>query len=109
MSNTKHTPGPWFYETIPGNTIVPIYSSANVRIRIGHADLPSGLSEDTYKENEANAKLIAAAPELLEAAIAALAEIDACYGLLKISLSRERRAQNRPISLLEAAIKKATE
>lgn len=61
MSNTKHTPGPWsifrdgdnlIIETIPLNRF-----SAIAEITGGR-----GLEED-----EANARLIAAAPELLEA------------------------------------------
>jgi len=55
---TKHTPGPW---------------NANYREQTGWtADIPNG---DRLKTTEANARLIAAAPELLEACAAAFRDL----------------------------------
>lgn len=58
MSETKHTPGPWKYE------------EATKTIRSGRENywLCTMDSWDGAVNHEANAKLIAAAPELLEAA-----------------------------------------
>lgn len=67
MKNTKHTPGPWFAtvnHTANG-------SSASVHNSEGYSILSNinGLTTENIPENEeceANARLIAAAPELLE-------------------------------------------
>ena len=68
MSNSKHTPGPWYalrgqrnisirYKT--GDRLLPMVNVASVRGQFP-TDCP-------YGSSEANARLIAAAPELLEA------------------------------------------
>lgn len=60
----EHTPGPWKYvphDTLPGGTIV----APNNRHDDGLSEIVAHL---LYKNCEANAQLIAAAPELLEAA-----------------------------------------
>jgi hypothetical protein len=60
MSETKvaqHTPGPW--EEVG----LVIYGPDNIRI----ADVESRRGDATYDEAEANARLIADAPELLDA------------------------------------------
>ena len=68
MSNSKHTPGPWYalrgqrnisirYKT--GDGLLPMVNVASVRGQFP-TDCP-------YGSSEANARLIAAAPELLEA------------------------------------------
>ncbi len=54
MTNTKHTPGPWTYDAANTGSILHPYGVVQV----------GGESE----EREANARLIAAAPELLEVA-----------------------------------------
>jgi hypothetical protein len=66
MSATKHTPGPWFYRRGDEWThdVVTL-----------HGELPDGstncwtvasINKQREPEHEANARLIAAAPELLE-------------------------------------------
>ena len=65
---TKHTPGPWHVghtsNTEEGkNEFIDIDSKKGSIARAWHPNVFSG----TQKETEANAKLIAAAPELLEA------------------------------------------
>jgi hypothetical protein len=57
----EHTPGPWKLERDGGRM--------RVRNRVGYvADvLVAGINPDVARENVANAALIAAAPELLEA------------------------------------------
>lgn len=56
MTNTKHTPGPWRYESTSGSNYARIFLSADE----GADDNLRGYC------GEANARLIAAAPELLE-------------------------------------------
>ena len=68
---TKHTPGPWNLETVPiqsagGSNTCHKIGPFNACIYDDWSPRKSGISEE---ENLANAKLIAAAPELLEALI----------------------------------------
>ena len=58
MSNTQHTPGPWFADTsfVGSEAIDRFFVSCHSK------DLPGGRNEA-----ESNARLIAAAPALLEA------------------------------------------
>lgn len=69
-SATKHTPGPWkvFYTT-NGQTIIGIGEAAGAE---GITDPQFGLWR-SGKEREANARLIAAAPDMLAALKAILA------------------------------------
>ena len=57
--NTKHTPGPWTVET--GSFYVSIRAPSRM---VGDTRVIGGKPDD---ENLANARLIAAAPDLLEA------------------------------------------
>lgn len=63
MSEFKHTPGPWLYIHADGFTVrhPQIYSD------IGPVCNATWLGENKMEELRANAKLIAAAPDLLEA------------------------------------------
>lgn len=73
MSDTQHTPGPW--EEVPQQGSGPMIVH---RRKTGDQMRPTGLRligtvlqrGDSLPEDEANARLIAAAPELLEALIA---------------------------------------
>lgn len=72
----SHTPGPWIAGELSGAII-----SKN-HILIGYTELPSKLLSETnrssrakYLRREANARLIAAAPELLEACEEAWSEL----------------------------------
>lgn len=62
MAQSKHTPGPWEYREIApyDDGLGYVSADGNDIIHAGVSDLPAG-------ENRANAHLIAAAPELLEA------------------------------------------
>lgn len=60
--NTKHTPGPW--ELSEGNTSLWAKSPWNARVRIAEIKRHSPMNGI---DSDANARLIAASPELLEA------------------------------------------
>lgn len=65
---TKHTPGPWRFTTSPQPNGCPIVGSNGLMIcMLAH----SINHEDQKEEALANAALIAAAPELYEACVAA--------------------------------------
>lgn len=78
MSGVKHTPGPWAVEdpmdhclTIVANPEAPVYDWK----LIATCDWPAEGDHDiTSAEMKANARLIAAAPDLLEAAQNAVEE-----------------------------------
>jgi hypothetical protein len=90
MLNTQHTPGPWKVHTEGKKT--GILTSDNV----DHVATVHNL----YRQ-EANARLIAAAPELLEALAVFLAQ----YASHSTDPDREARPE---IKLARAAIAKAT-
>ena len=62
MTNAKHTPGPWSRNIKPAHKYVTVWSGRNTHVAYVATGAP--LSND---EIEANIRLIAAAPELLEA------------------------------------------
>jgi hypothetical protein len=65
QENTKHTPGPWEVQTHIGNDkihrVMPLFLRANTGV------LPVWVGGGFYLKNEADAHLIAAAPEMLTA------------------------------------------
>lgn len=76
MSETKHTPGPWVKDY--GNTTWHIKSIANPIEGTPTVAVYHGAKSLTESEKEANAHLIAAAPELYEALEDALKVINEC-------------------------------
>ena len=60
----KHTPGPWFAVADKGQTIIRTSRSSAAFSPLA---IVKGDKRDTLKDQEANARLIAAAPDLLEA------------------------------------------
>ena len=65
MADTKHTPGPWSDKSIAIAHVYHVHSKRTIANCGGYTD-----NTDDGKhiiENEANAQLIAAAPDLLEA------------------------------------------
>ncbi|WP_179364482.1 hypothetical protein [Pseudomonas aeruginosa] len=85
MSKHKHTPGPWVMDTIPTSVgichrIGPFPprrpDDETVRHACLYADYPSGFNP-ADRELEANARLMTAAPELLEALQACIQQITA--------------------------------
>lgn len=62
---TKHTPGPWKVVNFDGNVSSEIRAENGVMV--GNPYGPAGRWAEVREEHEANANLIAAAPDLLEA------------------------------------------
>lgn len=65
MSTSKHTPGPWIAEVDDNGENLGIMSEAGKAVVAGCGCCGSPWSDKTHAH--ANARLIAAAPELLEA------------------------------------------
>ena len=84
----KHTPGPWFYET--GNTEALIVERDGTTV----AELQTTYQTTAHRSLEANARLIAAAPDLLAA--------------LQSLINDQRDASLPILSQARAAITKAT-
>lgn len=102
MSNTKHTPGPWQIVHTPLKENEWI-ESANPTRQMGDIICCAPYKEaiDSLIQWQANAKLIAAAPELLEA----------CKFVHETLMQDEVSAEDviRMISKVDSAIQKAIE
>lgn len=99
---SKHTPGPWELAVMECKSwsICTVYAAEQGWVEIF---APDGGTEDWRAENSANARLIAAAPDMLNALHAlcdAADDSDGCqYGTLATSFVRD---------IARAAITKAT-
>lgn len=107
--NTKHTPGPWkALERYTNSNTIPIarkLGNDNTYAIFAECNGLGGVRGNT--EGDANARLIAAAPELLEALIAAEDHLVGLYG----DGGQLAESGNRPFALhnqIVAAIAKAT-
>lgn len=92
QSKMKHTKGQWKIDPDTGNVM-----SGKITVAVPHGS--AGKHIDVKDEHEANAKLITAAPELLEAC-----QIIARHRALLVG--KLTRKEN---DILQSAIKKATE
>lgn len=129
MSAAKHTPGPWGYEdpmgpdilTIVANPSDPVYEwvwVAQIGTAVIEDDDGKVIDQRPFWEHEANARLMAAAPEMLEALEAIVAAPDGCVycdsGRLRLPprFPHARPDQGHEAScgfaMAEAAISKAT-
>lgn len=85
---TKHTPGPWQLERLTGDHDIgirvtgPVVSGYTAFIRTGWPH------ENQRVEQEANAKLIAAAPDLLEALMTLVSSYDAEDSFAELTVAR---------------------
>jgi hypothetical protein len=83
--STQHTPGPWIENVVPtsaGSAIT--IQSADHRIAIIYVDgIRKGIDDELPRsiENRANARLIAAAPDLLGALQNMLAQYNTVHGI----------------------------
>lgn len=100
--NTKHTPGPWIYKfnkTREKYKIDGLRWEGFARVYAHTRDAITGKITN-QEEGEANARLIAAAPELLEALQLALKTL---------KLNHQFFSEWPECGVIESAIKKATE
>ena len=100
----KHTPGPWFY--LKGDE----WSHSVVT---HHGELPDGsqsywtvasINKQREPEHEANARLIAAAPELLEVVKQMQSALSRCFG----AHAADEGDRHRALAQARAVIAKAT-
>lgn len=94
-----HTPGPWRYAGHGGTHVL----DSNGRC-IGDAPQPHGMPPE---EGEANARLIAAAPEMLEALMSAVGSLEACAEEFRRRNLREEDLALESIEVVRSAIAKA--
>lgn len=80
MTNTAHTPGPWFYDKAYDRIIAPSHSPVWCPEK-GFTSVVCLFGAMGGDDTDADARLIAAAPELLEALrpFAMIAKLDAFY------------------------------
>lgn len=106
MKNTSHTPGPWYpSDTWAGKNKMEIISGPQcVPVAVIPLDLYDEGDLDQIDQAQANARLIAAAPELLESLIKLTAFVDGCHsdGLIDMPENADEYL------LAVAAIAKAT-
>lgn len=69
---TKHTPGPWGVDDAGGEAPFGVFAEDGDAVCYLTENPMGGLGLREYAEDQANARLIAAAPDLLEAAKAVL-------------------------------------
>lgn len=91
MKSTKHTPGPWKYVQDEGGR----YSFNSVVAADGTVVIRNGDYDEYNACTEADAKLIAAAPELLEAAKRCLAITDNGGGVYRALETAIAKAEGR--------------
>jgi len=105
MSKATHTPGPWDHNDtlLTTNNLIEIF---NDRDLMGEEPIADVYSYENADKAKANARLIAAAPELLEA----LGEIRECLAAwMEIADPEDMRQYDTDaINKANAAIEKAT-
>ena len=102
--NTKHTPAPWDFNTnlLDSDGFIEVFHDGDVDGTQPIADIHSGESHElgsfnrSKEETEANARLISASPELLEA----------CKMVLSLSIQSTKMLEVR--ELIKKAINKVT-
>ena len=92
---TQHTPGPWRAGSIRGDLVDCIYSADSIRV----ATIETWIGPKESAESEANARLIAAAPDLLAA-------LQRAY--VDIATRKVRKGDGAILALLRTVIAKAT-
>lgn len=97
---TKHTPGPWQARTFM------VMGGKDMRDRICHVGTSTSLGPPRSYETEANARLIGAAPDLLDAAKTCLAAEVERRKKLRPGAPATTYCENR-IAMISAAIAKA--
>ena len=101
--NTKHTPGPWYNSTANPHAVNKDGKGLAIGIATTHGTDDANYSDffPSTEEAKANARLIAAAPELLEALVVALMDLEQAQAETHIDFRGS-------IDAVRAAIAKAT-
>lgn len=102
MADAKHTPGPWSYAPAVPGANRSFYIAGNNAEHNRQVDI--GTVQGGFNSCEANARLIAAAPDLLEALQGLVNDDDA-----GVSLAEQRERQPARMAAAKAAIAKALE
>lgn len=92
-----HTPGPW--RVAPDDTSFGGYVAISGGDHFGLAEVVVELGGKPYPDGEANAKLIAAAPEMLEALRALVDDVESKWGdphTLRHARATLAKAEGRP-------------
>ncbi|WP_416425643.1 hypothetical protein RAM80_07770 [Pseudomonas sp. App30] len=94
MPEIKHTPGPWLIDPVDNEYIVPASEPDSIGIAIVSTIDPMQEKRRWWfgPESLANAKLIAAAPDLLEALQDLVTELGDDWNMLHNYLDRARAA-----------------
>lgn len=100
--NAKHTPGPW---TVSHPAISFQITAGKIHVADAFAKVSAGISDKYILESEAeaNARLIAAAPDLLDACKQAVKRYCGCHN----TEDANWHGQSCPMPVLIAAIAKA--
>ncbi len=100
---TKHTKGEWSFQDLPAHNRYGIYSNESEFLAVA-------FYQKTKAEAEANAKLICAAPQLLESLIEAqkLIEVVRQYMPKSIKNTDKFHFENISANVINKAINKAT-
>ena len=102
---TKHTPGPWGVDDAGGEAPFGVFAEDGDAVCYLTENPMGGLGLREYAEDQANARLIAAAPDLLKAAKDALESLTECGPHRSEGLDCE--ACGESIAALRAAISAA--
>ncbi|WP_277593643.1 hypothetical protein [Pseudomonas chlororaphis] len=106
MPEQKHTPGPWYTHR---NGFSTVYVEARLRQGVIQEVAACGPTEAGQEQQEANAKLIAAAPELLEALIEVTASLAwNAHGECRAIHEGPIMPSSGAVEMARAAIAKAT-
>lgn len=96
---SEHTPGPWtFHLPHSSDYWAPAF------IKVSGSIVAEAFSRNGFQERDANARLIAASPQLLEACEAMLAQFE--HWLPQLT-SEERGVEIEPVRMARSAISKA--
>ena len=88
----KHTPGPWKFKPINYCGTTPVYCGDILEKSIGGTGMIIAQCNGDTETANANARLIAAAPELLEACKEMLKYIDVCNKKIPQGLEKQLRS-----------------
>ena len=107
---TQHTPGPWEYRPIKNRVAAIILGSKEIgntapEIFAGKLVVARAYDPHRLSEGEANARLIAAAPRLLEALVSLVQFLDTCPE----SFDAAHHSEVFRLKRAQAAIERATE